>query len=94
MTTLQRNMTADEFTHWLASQPKLQSLVDIGLRDAVDGHACIHPAAAGYRPVVESTSNDGLDKEAARLLVRWLLHGEDPPQLHDLRAAVPSREGV
>ena len=37
MTTLQRNMTAEEFTLWLASQPRLQSLVDIGLRDEVDG---------------------------------------------------------
>ena len=41
MTTLQRGMTAEEFTTWMHTVPKLQSLIDVGMRDGVDGDLCI-----------------------------------------------------
>ena len=54
MTTLQRNMTAEQFTQWLASQPKLRSLVDIGLRDEVDGDTIIDQVRAAEKACPEA----------------------------------------
>jgi len=54
MTTLQRGMTAEEFTTWMHTVSKLKSLTDVGMRDGVDGDLCIDQVGAAAKACPES----------------------------------------